>query len=325
MPEFSVVINTRDHPESLARCLEALAAQSLAPKRWEIVVVDDGSRDDATAEAARAWAGKSQCRLVRLEPSGRAAARNAGVREARGERVLFLGDDILAEPDLLQRHLRCHETHKGSVAVVGFVADATETPSRAFRKWWDNLLYDHIPNPERAGFGRLYTCNASAPRQAILDAGGFDERFIRYGWEDIDLGYRLERHGVRIVYDPRARAEHRHPRPTLDDLLRREYELGFSAAWHFGKWADEPEVQRQRFWKGDAATAGSVSPGRRAAARRLILLCERFLPLPFLLAPLYGRLVWSHRFQGLRDGAKHYAPMLEKRRRGADDDGNAEA
>lgn len=315
MPDISVVINTRDHPESLEKCLRALEKQTADPAAWEVVAVDDGSKSPQALRPAQRFPGPAPCRTVRIAPSGRAAARNAGVRHASAPLVLFLGDDIMAAPDLIERHLEAHATRlPAPVAVTGHVVDATETPSVVFAKWWNNLLLHDIPDPENAGFARFYTCNASAPRQAILDAGGFDENFQLYGWEDIDLGFRLERLGLRVVYESAARATHRHPGACLEGLCRREYELGFTAAYHYGKWAEEPQVQAQRFWRGEPGDVAIGPAWRRGAARRAIRFLERFLPLPFLLHPLYSRLLWSQRFQGLQDGARHYAPLLERMR-----------
>ncbi len=93
LPAVSVVVPTRDRPESLSRCLAALGRQRGVD--LEIVVVDDGSR--ATDAVARIVADAGAI-LVRLEGRGPAAARNAGVRRARGRVVCFTDDDCAPEP-----------------------------------------------------------------------------------------------------------------------------------------------------------------------------------------------------------------------------------
>ncbi|MGH2951859.1 MAG: glycosyltransferase family 2 protein, partial [Solirubrobacterales bacterium] len=90
----SVVVPTRDRPESLARCLRALAGQELG--ELEIVVVDDGSRDRGTVEAVVART--SRARVIRLPGRGPAAARNVGARAAEGRVVCFTDDDCEADP-----------------------------------------------------------------------------------------------------------------------------------------------------------------------------------------------------------------------------------
>ena len=91
----SVVVPTRDRPESLRRCLGALRAQDLA--ELEVIVVDDGSRDRGAVEAALAGAAPG-VRLLRTPGRGPAAARNRGVRAATGEVVCFTDDDCEPEP-----------------------------------------------------------------------------------------------------------------------------------------------------------------------------------------------------------------------------------
>jgi GT2 family glycosyltransferase/glycosyltransferase involved in cell wall biosynthesis len=313
MLDFSVVINTRDHPAELRQCLAALQKQTYDPPRWEIVVVDDGSRGHATEEVVSAHQGPVECRLVRIEPCGRSGARNAGIRAAQGFRVLFMGDDIVAEPDLLKAHAEAHAKH-ARAAVVGYRTEKSRVPSSVFLSWWDNLRYQDIRDPENATFAFFYTCNCSVERQALLNVGGLDENFTCYGWEDLDLGLRLEKQGFRVVYEPRARAAHHHPNVTLDALCRREYEMAFTSVYFFNKWPNEPLVQGIPFWR-EAASLGPPGPGwRKDVARGLIGTAETVCPLPALLRLLYRRLVWACRAQGLQDGRAHYAPLLRKMR-----------
>ncbi len=105
---LSVVIPTLDKEPLLRRTLAALAAQDAGSGRtWEVVVVDDGSRD-GTAGLLAAAAARPGARLRVVSPGrnvGRARARNLGARAARGRWILFLDDDIVAPPGLLAAHL----------------------------------------------------------------------------------------------------------------------------------------------------------------------------------------------------------------------------
>src|SRR4051794_35889771 len=94
--DISVVIPTRERFEVLARTLEGLAAQDPGGVSAEVLVVDNGSRDGSLERLrglADRWAGPFPLAVVSEETPGAAAARNAGIARARGERVLFLGDD----------------------------------------------------------------------------------------------------------------------------------------------------------------------------------------------------------------------------------------
>jgi GT2 family glycosyltransferase len=80
----------------------------------------------------------------------------------------------------------------------------------------------------------LDTANASVPRQSVVDAGSFDEGFRVYGWEDFDLGLRLQARGIPRVYDPNAVAFHVQPPPTegsLDQHLAKEEERARTALY----------------------------------------------------------------------------------------------
>src|SRR5690242_8788112 len=104
--DVSVVIPTRDRAETLERTLDVLAAQKAPPGGFELVVVDNGSTD-ATADVLRRAQERLPVPLAALhEPRpGPAAARNAGVRRAAGNVILFLGDDMApAGADLVARH-----------------------------------------------------------------------------------------------------------------------------------------------------------------------------------------------------------------------------
>ena len=249
MLDISVVINTRNHPDELRLCLAALEAQTLAPERWEIVVVDDGSDDNSASQIVDAYTGASFCRMVPQAHIGRSAARNIGVSTARGTYVLLLGDDIIAAPDLLERHLKAHRQYD-PVAVIGLTEWTPECGAELLREWLDNRAVWDIEDSLDVGFEYFYTGNASIDRRLMLDIGGFDENFIVCGWEDIDLGLRLKKWGVRIIYRAEAFATHNHPWMPIDELCRREYEKGFSAVYFFGKWAGDMEAEKLRFWQG---------------------------------------------------------------------------
>lgn len=315
MPRISVIINTLNRPDALRLTLNALAAQSLPKSDWEVIVVDDGSPSDVTERVARAH-GDTNCHVIRREHGGRAAARNSGIFEAQGEWALFLGDDVLAAPDLLERHLKEHKRRPGQ-AIVGHYEWNLPTPSLSFRRWVDNLRFDKIRMEQDSLFRYFYTGNASVPLPILREVDGFDENFTLYGWEDMDLGLRLEKAGLRIRYVPLATAEHHHPEITLEGLCRREYEMAYSLFYYCAKWPGEPLVQEDLFWKGDPLEIRPGSAWRKKAGQAAIRLLEHVAPFAtWPLDGLYDRLLWSCRYEGLRDGARRYGPLLEQYARG---------
>ncbi|MGC1380714.1 MAG: glycosyltransferase [Candidatus Baltobacteraceae bacterium] len=204
MPEISVVIPTYNRLDTLARVIPTLLAQDLAPAQYELLVCDSES-DDGTAEfLASVRARHANVRHLPGAYGGRAAARNAGIAAAAGEIVLFNDADILASPDLLSTHLRRHRERSG-IAVVGLEVQVNDFEEYLYKR-------DHpasrgrLHPPSRKKLSWLYflTGNASVRRDDLLRAGCFDESFTGYGHEDLELGYRLSRLGIEILYEPQA-------------------------------------------------------------------------------------------------------------------------
>ncbi len=213
----SVLIPTYNRLPTLRRTLGYLFAQQGAPE-MEIIVADDGSTD-GTASALHALQGDAPLMLRVLAQANRgpAVARNRMLQQAQGELVLFLGDDIFAEPDLVATHLRCHDQNpQPSVAVLGQTAFSPEMPTTSLRHYIERsglqFAYQLIQDPANAPYSCFYTSNLSLKRDYLLENGLFDEDFPCAAYEDIELGYRLQKeHGLRIVYEPQARAHHYHP------------------------------------------------------------------------------------------------------------------
>lgn len=220
---ISVVIPTFRKPRLLERTLEALSRQSGSPK-WELVVVDDGSGDD-TAEVLRRWGRLLPLRAV--EPShneGRARARNRGWRSARGEFVLFLDDDILLEPWALAAHERAQSRAQG--VWLGEVRTLPELVDSSLFGYLDSRGIAKHPPGERVPARYLLTQNVSMPRDALEAIGGFDESFGAYGFEDMELAFRLEDVlGLEFHYLDGARGWHAHHH-SLDEYLEKKRVCG---------------------------------------------------------------------------------------------------
>ncbi len=197
-PRVSVVIPTCRRPDLLARCLAALAAQSLPSDQFEAIVVDDAASEE-TRRQVEAWSAGEERPATRYRTTagarGPAAARNLGWRTARGEIVAFTDDDCIPAPDWLES---------------GLAAMADDTIAASGR-----IVMPLPPCPtdyerDAAGLARseFVTANCFCRRSALAMAGGFDERF-RAAWrEDSDLQFRLLDRGARIVAAPAAVVAH---------------------------------------------------------------------------------------------------------------------
>jgi glycosyltransferase involved in cell wall biosynthesis len=222
-PQVSIVIPTYRRAAVLCRTLDHLEGQ--ADDRAEVIVVDDAQDDDpaAVARAVDAAARPYPARVLHRHAPGVAAARNAGWRAATAPLILFLGDDILADPGLVDAHLAAHARLPAvSDGILGNVRWAAELPVTPFMRFLEEGVqfdYAHMQAGD-AGWGRLYTSNVSFKRALLASVDGFDESF-RFGYEDLEIGKRMaDAHGLRLMYEPAIGAQHLHP-TTVADWERR--------------------------------------------------------------------------------------------------------
>jgi glycosyltransferase involved in cell wall biosynthesis len=226
--KVSVIIPTLNRADLLATTIDKIANQSLSRDLYEILVVDNGSTDHTRSVLDQKSKIYPNLRSFSQLKRGAAPTRNVGIRNAKGETVVFIDDDIFAENDLLEAHLKYHRQHKRT-SLIGAVTAPWRTSSDPFLRY---LRDRKIFNPYSITGGPLdfscyHTGNVSTPRAILVEAGGFNEEFYIYGMEDIELGYRLEKLGCRMVHGLEARAEHSYF-PTYDQFIQRCEQAGYS-------------------------------------------------------------------------------------------------
>ena len=222
----SAIVVTHNSGAVIAACLRGLAGEEC-----EIVVVDNASADE-TVRRVEEFAEANPVRLIRNQQNlGFGAAVNQAAREARGEVLLLLNPDAVAELGAVAALLDCMK-NSGAAAAGGALVESDRQPARgfAFRKLatvaplaFEALLLNQIwpRNP----VNRRYRCldaDYSQPQEVEQPAaaclavsrtmwdklGGFDEQFFPVWFEDVDLCKRLLEQGGRIVYCPDARFQH---------------------------------------------------------------------------------------------------------------------
>ncbi len=216
MPELnslSVVIPTYNRAEVLAKALNAYLLQSNKALIHELIVVDDGSTDRTEAMVGDfSRRAEFPVRYLRQENKGPAAARNFGIREATSDLILFTDSDIIPERQLVEQHLAWHHRNpEPTVAVLGHVDWSPEIRTTPFMRWFGEekvFAFDRLLKNGMATFHYFYTCNVSLKARFLRENGQFDEDFKTAAYEDIELGYRLSKNGMRLLYNPRALAYH---------------------------------------------------------------------------------------------------------------------
>jgi GT2 family glycosyltransferase len=202
---ISAIVPTYRGDARLARNLPSVvAALEMCGDTWEVVVVDDGGGGLGELPAG--------CRLLALkENRGYGPAVNAGAAEARGDQLLILNDDARLEPGSIAR-LRTHFPADDLFAVVPAILSplaACGDEGGKTGRWSSGLIeigevVNDTPRPTFYAVGCCFLC----PRTHWQALGGYDDVYAPYFWEDVDLGYRAWRRGLRIVHVPDAVCHH---------------------------------------------------------------------------------------------------------------------
>lgn len=200
-PFFSVIVPVRDGGEDFERCLGALEMSRF--RDWELIVVDDASRDGSADLARRRGAA-----IFRHEaPRGPGAARNLGARHARGTYLFFIDADCVVHADTLEAAARIFREEPEIGALFGSYDDSPSAPN--FIAQYKNLFH-HFVHQQADPEASTFWAGCGAIRRSLFDAaGGFDaEQFPRPSIEDIELGYRLRERGCRIRLAKAVRVKH---------------------------------------------------------------------------------------------------------------------
>jgi glycosyltransferase involved in cell wall biosynthesis len=213
--EISVVIPTYNRKNILIKCLSALFNQNYPKERYEVIVVDDGSTD-GTEELIRKMGIISPCslRFFKQKKKGPAAARNLGIKNAQGRLILFTDDDCIADKNLIREHVGLHEIYYNeNIAILGYTTWHPELRVTPFMYWLEHggpqFAYYRLKHGEEANY--FYACNISLKRSFMLENGLFDENFPYAAHEDTEIGYRLKKKGLKIIFNKNAVTYHYHP------------------------------------------------------------------------------------------------------------------
>lgn len=267
-PSLTVAICSKDHPLDLARCLECLMALRAGEDGgdFEILVVDNTPSDGRTRELA------TSLPLVKyvMEPKpGLDFARNLALKEATGEVIAFIDDDVTVDRYWLRGLRRAIARYPDAAAFTGLVLPSElETEAQilferagGFEKSFETIRYGQtLPgNPFYPCVGgKLGTgCNMAFLRKVALDLGGFDEALDTGpplpGGGDSDMLYRIIRAGYPLIYEPRFMVFHRHRRGY--EQLRRQYcrswgqgLMAFVVKTYSSDVSQRPKLRRLLLW-----------------------------------------------------------------------------
>jgi glycosyltransferase involved in cell wall biosynthesis len=229
--KVSVVIPAYNAESTIGQAVEQSFAQARQPLEIEVIVVDDGSKDDTAKVAESAGA-----TVIRQENAGPAAARNRGWESATGQVICFTDSDCIPVADWLENLLDgFNESQVGAVAGSYEIANTNSWLARWVHR---EIVERHRKMP---GFIRAFgSYNLAIPRYVLRATGGFNPTYRQASGEDNDFSYRIIKEGWRIAFRPQAKVAHYHPEKVWKYLLE-QYRHGF---WRAKLYKDHPEMIR---------------------------------------------------------------------------------
>ncbi|RXA19709.1 glycosyltransferase family 2 protein [Methanosarcina sp. MSH10X1] len=234
-PFISIVVGIRNEERFIEECIESLLNLDYPRDSYEIIIVD-GMSTDKTRDIVQ----KYPVKLLLNERKNVAAARNLGVKNARGELVAFTDGDCKVDPQWLKALIREMQEAPDDVVCFGgpnLIFDTDPVFGRVVGYAQESFLGSggsaQSKNSTKKHYvGSLPNCNAMYKKVAIQEAGGFDERFVV--GQDGDLNYRIGKKGNRFLYIPEAQVLH-HRRGTLKSFSLRMFKYGMWMAELFKK------------------------------------------------------------------------------------------
>jgi glycosyltransferase involved in cell wall biosynthesis len=241
--EVSVVVPVRDAASSLGEQLEALAGQDFTG-HWELIVVDDGSRDRSAA-VVESFADRFDLTLVRTESTrGVSRSRNLGVAQARADKIVFCDADDVVDAGWLRA--MSHALDDADLVGGRLDHDMLNRSDQPFRVQADGL-------PSFLGIPFSLAASLGVRAGLFERLGGFDADLLRSSCEDIDLAFRAARLGVRCTYVESARVNYR-LRRGVRSIARQQFRNGRGEAVFC--WAYRSDGLLDKMIRSEARAAG---------------------------------------------------------------------
>lgn len=273
MKQYSFIIPTYNNGELLQNTLEALNLQcGVKMEDFEVIVIDDGSDTDTQSYIKRSNA-NFQLKYIYLErcsQSCAARARNAGWRSAEGAIIVFIDADIIVKNNYLQELARCYALDPdvlmiGTRLMLKEPTDAMSIRDGSFFRLYQNAADHHEYHEFRYQVFKdvsynasnlryhwlvAFTCNMSLPRRYLEIIGGFDENFLGWGLEDVELAYRAFRSGLKIIVGSKLEVYHQFHGYGTDEITPEKYPaIDLNVRYFLSRHADALALSEEEVYK----------------------------------------------------------------------------
>jgi len=275
-PLFSIVIPTYERPQRLAECLAALTRLDYPRGRFEVIVVDDGSRVPPE-DVVSSFGERFSVTLVRQSHAGPAAARNTGAARARGRVLAFTDDDCGPAADWL-RTLEARFADTPNCAVGGpTINQLPDNPYARASQRLINYLYAYY-NQSANHMAFFTSNNLAVPADQFRALEGFDPSFPLAAGEDRDFCGRWLHRGHELIYAPEVLVYHAH-NLTCGSFLEQHFRYGRGAFYfhlkRMGRDATRPRLEPLSFYLNMLRDPWSDTQGTRAVGLTLLLLLSQ--------------------------------------------------
>ncbi|MBC1262543.1 glycosyltransferase [Synechococcus sp. BSF8S] len=246
-PLITAIVTTYNRPKLCTKAILSLACQTLAQDDYEIIVVDDGSNPE-THQLLGLLKPVVDFKYVFQPNSGLASAKNHGLFHASAPIVLFLDDDDLSSPNLLEQHLIAHARYPDqNISILSHTYLSKELANDPLMDFVTtngaHLFSFEFISAELLDYTYFWGGRTSCKRKYLLSHGVFNPVF-KFGFEDIELGYRLNKAGLHVVYW-RMATNTMIRKISLDSFLQRCYKQGQSASTFLSLYPEDKVLPRQ--------------------------------------------------------------------------------
>ena len=273
-PVLSAIICTYNRVKLLRNALESLLPQTIDKEHYELIVIDDGS-SDATQECVLSYSDKLPLKYFFQRNAGLASAKNHGIFASSGDILLFLDDDDNLATNFFEQHLNTHKNYpEENFAVLNYTTWDPNIKITLLMKFIVGtgaflFSYPNLKHNQILDFTYFWGGRSSCKRKFLLDHGVFNPVF-RFGCEDIELGFRLSKYGMKVVFNKEAVSYMERP-IDFDGFIKRLYKQGQSQ-FVFSQIHQDPEILRltetenaEDIWK----KVGDYYPAKLEAAKKL--------------------------------------------------------
>ncbi len=298
--DITVVIPTYNGLLMLKRTLASLEKQTPDSGFFRTVVVDDCSTD-GTGDFLRSYMGDLKLKPVFMpRNSGRAAARNAGMKAVDSELALFIDGDMEFDEELVAGHAA---KHKGNNHVIlGKVVYDKSLPNRGYRRYIETRGASKLPPGTPLPGRYFWSGHVSMPKKLFEAIDGFDDNFSVHGGEDLDFGMRVTAAGFEMIYAPDLIVKHLHVR-CLNDVLSTSREYGRSSVPRLVEKHPELYQQLRLDWLDKTGISGIVKRVLLSApVFRLVSIFGYLLNNVAAPAKLYDYLIFRSYYKGFCEG-----------------------